>query len=228
MTNSDTSPASLEPLESRWNDHRAFKWTVERPFQVAQGPKFEIAPCNVYLPRDLENLSLWTQQLSSAWARSRDDFNNLRSNHLRELVPQAPDPPTKVDVTWAAVCDFLETFLQKEAAIAHENGKAMRFFGKAQRPKGTPARVREVPRVKHQPYLSNTTAQTRVWYKLWGRLLEAERPAHQSNEQQTQRLWAKIRRCPRYYPGMKSDDAEAKVKSLTHEANMDRLRPSSS
>ena len=63
-----------------------------------------------------------------------------------------------------------------------------------------------------------------MWYKLWGRLLEAERPAHQSNEQQTQRLWAKIRRCPRYYPGMKSDDAEAKVKSLTHEANMDRLR----
>ena len=63
-----------------------------------------------------------------------------------------------------------------------------------------------------------------MWYKLWGRLLEAERPAHQSNEQQTQRLWAKIRRRPRYYPGMKSDDAEAKVKSLTHEANMDRLR----
>ena len=129
MTNSDTSPASLEPLESRWSDHRAFKWTVERPFQVAQGPKFEIAPCNVYLPRDLENLSLWTQQLSSAWARSRDDFNNLLSNHLHELVPQAPDLPTKVDVTWAAVCDFLETFLQKEAATAHENGKTMRFFG---------------------------------------------------------------------------------------------------
>ena len=186
----------------------------------------ELVPCNLDLPRDHEHYHSWTSQLEHAWKQEREQWKALIRN-LQQALPlqQSVGLQAKVNCWWTQACSFLENFLSKEARKAEAAGIPMHPHGKPQRNKGDRARTREVQRNLKQAYQHSAVAQLRVWHKLWGRLLEAERNRHHGNEgPENDRLWVKIRRCAVYGQGMTSAQAEAQVHSLTKAQTQERLR----
>ena len=219
------STTQHEPLVTarpeRWSDHRAFEfeWLVHTK---GVPDMYEIVPCNIYLPKNMEHEGDWTKLMEIEWKNHQPSWQRLRKKFVRLQEQQSEDVQTEVDGLWTEFNKFLETFLQKSAAKAPF---AMRFYGKPHRQKGSEAQFRRINQVTRQPYDQATSNKIRVLRRLWGRLLEFEfRTQHGQQIKSTDNLVVKIRRCKAWTPGLTAKDIEAQVLKLEREEKLNRIQ----
>ena len=116
-------------------------------------------------------------------------------------------------------------FLQKQAVAAQASGIDMNTHGKPQRAKGSVPRLRKVPRVVHRPYAEGASNSVRVWLRLAGRLAELERQAQHDgmHAESVQFLQQRLQRCPHYYEGATTAEAQRQAASLVLQEHASRL-----
>ena len=222
----------LSLLPDRWSDHKAFQTSIVLPEGAVRAhASFEFVPANQYLPKHAANVATWTEQLHDAWKEQTEDWAHLCDSvqsKKRDLPADADVHQRRAlaDQVWIQLNQFLENFLQHQARIAHANKFPMKFHGKPHRQKGALPALRKMSQVVHQPYMPNAPGQLRLWTRLCGRLLEAERQVlhGQTDGPQVEQLWKHIRRCPVYTPGMTASQAETQVRNLMQRAQLDRLQ----
>lgn len=97
---------------------------------------FEMIPCNIYLPKNMENEGAWTKLLEIEWKKHQPSWQRLRQKFLRLQEQQSEDVQKEVDGLWTEFNKLLQKFLQKSTAKA---SFAMRFYGHTDRKDLTPS-----------------------------------------------------------------------------------------
>ena len=222
ISNSKNEP-KVTARPEKWSDHRAieFEWLVQ---DKGAPDMFEMIPCNIYLPKNVEYEMEWTKLLEMEWDKYQPSWQRLRQKFVGLQEQQSEDiqSQNEVDALWAEFNRFLERFLQQSAAKAPF---PMRFHGKPHRKKGSAAQFRRINLVTRQPYDQGTCNQIRVLRRLCGRLLEREfRIQHGQHIQSSDKLEVKIRRCKAWKAGMTAKDLEIQFLQLEREAKFERIR----
>ena len=88
---------------------------------------FEMIPCNIYLPKNVEYEMEWTKLLEMEWDKYQPSWKRLRQKFVGLQEQQSEDIQNEVDALWAEFNRFLEKFLQQSAAKA---AFPMTFHGK--------------------------------------------------------------------------------------------------
>ena len=142
----------------RWSEHRAgeFEWLVHNK---GAPDMFEMIPCNIYLPKNMENEGEWTKLLEIEWKKHQPSWQRLRQKFLRLQEQQSEDLQKEVDGLWTEFNKLLKRFLQKSAA---KSSFAMRSYKKPHRQKGSEAQFRRINLVTRQPYDQATSNKVRV------------------------------------------------------------------
>ena len=127
ISNSKNEP-KVTARPEKWSDHRAieFEWLVQ---DKGAPDMFEMIPCNVYLPKNVEYEMEWTKLLEMEWDKYQPSWKRLRQKFVGLQEQQSEDIQNEVDALWAEFNRFLEKFLQLSAAKAPF---PMRFHGKPQ------------------------------------------------------------------------------------------------
>ena len=165
-----------------WSDHKAGVFEIEVPHMSDVKEKYEMVPCNSYLPK-IQDMFRRTEQLHEGWTRQKECRQAVRFD-LASEISNLDNPPSEAerqdmaDQIWVVFNDYMERFFQAQAREAERSGVPMTYHQKLQRRKGVFPKVRRVPLVMKQLYPQGTTNHLRVWQKLWGQLCEAERQEH--------------------------------------------------
>lgn len=72
---------------------------------------FELVPCNTYLPRSPDDVSLWTAFLEVQWKNQEEAWNEFVRTMQRIESESSGSSQTKVDQIWYQFNRFLEHFL---------------------------------------------------------------------------------------------------------------------
>jgi hypothetical protein len=165
-----------------WSDHKAGVFEIEVPHMSDVKEKYEMVPCNSYLPK-IQDMFRRTEQLHEGWTRQKECWQAVRFD-LASEISNLDNPPSEAerqdmaDQIWVVFNDYMERFFQAQAREAERSGVPMTYHQKLQRRKGAFPKVRRVPLVMKQLSPQGTTNHLRVWQKLWGQLCEAERHEH--------------------------------------------------
>ena len=205
----------------RWSDHRALEFVCDlRPDFNPQVTRFELVPCNVYLPTDPSAFPQWSRLLESAWNQNKDSWQAAETRMRRILDDSSLDPQTKADLIWKDFNVFVKAFLLQTARLSPVSMRATR---RAKRGKGTPAVFRQINQAVRKPYDNGAPNRLRVLYRLLGRMQEL---AFRRIRQQAipSELQLKLQRCPSWTPQLTIAEVKQQISDLETHQRESRIR----